>query len=785
MVSPVDATSRVFRQLKTATASIKLIEVGDRVLADLLPQLVWIVAAADRRLLYSNVSFRRYFGDIDDSLARRSERYHPDDRATIDSAFARVLSEGSAPENEIRIRSNEGVYRWHLLALIPVEEDGVVVECVATALDIDERIRSRIALTEATDLFALTQEAAGAGTWDLDLRSGAVRLSRDSARLHGIDTDRPVDLDLEAWKRLVYFGDADTIIAILQKAVDTRTTYTGEFRVILSDGDLRWVSGVGRAYYDDDNQPLRMIGLNFDITERKTAEARLLEASAAADEARREAERASLAKSEFLASMSHEIRTPLSSIIGYTDLLLEDTDRGSPLRRKLEVVQESGAALLTVVDDILDFSKIEAGQIELDPIVFSPRALIENVASMLIGLAHRKGIAFTRQWASDMPDFVVGDESRLRQILLNLGNNAVKFTETGSVVIMMSREASASSTRDPVIRFTVQDTGIGVSPDQQGRLFQRFSQVDGSINRRFGGTGLGLAICKQLVELMNGEIGVESRDSGGTTFWFRVPLVLAPAPVARPISATAGRADVRSARILLVEDVPVNQELAKTVLENAGHLVEVASNGEEAVKAVATRTYDIVLMDVHMPIMDGMAATQAIRAAGRAIPIIAMTANVLPQQIATFRAAGMDDHVGKPFRRPELLAAVDRWLDGSAGRPGNATPCEPDEGRFDPEAFAALGEMLGEVSFRAIAEKFAADLSSRFTGLPAVDDPQRIVADAHATINAAGLFGFRRFVEICKTIEAQGNVLAAGAPALVALEAERSLVLADIGRYFG
>ena len=558
-----------------------------------MPQMVWIVRASDRTLLYANPRFRDYLGDLAADWATRSEIFHGDDRTIIDKAFETVRRAGSAPEQEVRIRSREGRFRWHKIMLVPVIAGEAIVEWIVTALDIDEMVSARRSLQEATDLFSLAQEAAGAGTWDLDLRNGGVNLSRESARLHGI-ADGAVELDLERWSRIVDPEDAKTVIAALQAAVYGRSTYNGEFRVRLADGTLRWLSGIGRAYYDGAGDPLRMIGLNFDITERKSVEASLLDAKAEAERARETAERASTAKSDFLASMSHEIRTPLNSIIGYTDLLMEDVDHGSPFRRKLEVIQESGSALLTVVNDILDFSKIEAGQVDLVPESFSPRALVGNVLSMLAGQARRKSVAITKYMSLNVPDFVFGDESRIRQILLNLVTNAVKFTDAGHIAINVDRGPRKPGSVETIL-FSVRDTGIGISLDQQRRLFQRFSQVDGSISRKYGGSGLGLAICKQLVGIMGGEIGVESREGDGSRFWFCVPLPLADPPNVHGTPPQMADGSSNSARILLVEDIEVNQELARVVLERAGHIVDVVSNGAEAVEQVRAEVYDIVL----------------------------------------------------------------------------------------------------------------------------------------------------------------------------------------------
>jgi CheY-like chemotaxis protein len=337
-------------------------------------------------------------------------------------------------------------------------------------------------------------------------------------------------------------------------------------------------------------------------------------------------------------------------------------------------VKSAGAALLTVVNDILDFSKIEAGHVEIEPRPFATLALLDNAVSMMRSIADRKGLALGLEIDPALPPVLMGDEDRLRQVLLNLLNNAVKFTPAGSVGVEVRVESRSDEAC--TVHFAVSDTGIGIPPQQIERLFQRFSQVDSSIRREFGGTGLGLAISKRLVELMGGEIGLESLEGQGSTFWFRVRLPIAQER-RRTKRGAAAKAVPKSAgaHILLAEDNEINQEIARTVLEAAGYRVDVVPDGAAAVSAVQGAAYDLVLMDVQMPVMDGITATHRIRALegeGRAIPIIAMTANVLPQQVAAFRAAGMDDHVGKPFKREELYDAIERWRGRSSEQSASA-----------------------------------------------------------------------------------------------------------------
>ena len=379
-------------------------------------------------------------------------------------------------------------------------------------------------------------------------------------------------------------------------------------------------------------------------------------------EATRRAEAANAAKSDFLAAMSHEIRTPLNGMLGYTELLLADQTLSCEQKRRLGLVQTSGAALLTVVNDILDFSAIEAGRIELDPRSFNPRTMVDNACSIVAAIVNQRGLGLEVQVDKGVPSGVVGDEDRTRQVLLNLLNNAVKFTPSGTVTLTVAPERSNGERFQ--LRYTVTDTGVGIPADRLGRLFQRFSQVDSSVRREFGGTGLGLAICKQLVELMGGQIGVSSEVGLGSSFWVVVPCDEVSTNALVWDSSFGFAVPARAASILLVEDNLINQDIARSMLESLGHAVCVAANGAEALALLGNR-FDLILMDIQMPVMDGLETTARIRAMDDPtcrIPIIAMTANVLPQQVEAFRGAGMDDHLGKPFKREHLASVVERWL---------------------------------------------------------------------------------------------------------------------------
>ena len=399
------------------------------------------------------------------------------------------------------------------------------------------------------------------------------------------------------------------------------------------------------------------------VTERQTIERALRQAKDAADAASR-------AKSEFLANMSHEIRTPLNGIIGTINLL-----KASALDRHqlhyVNLASTSGENLLELINDILDFSKIEAGKLAIETLDFNLGRLLGDLSAGLALRAEQKKLTFTCEAEDDVPLKLQGDPNRVRQVLLNLTGNALKFTGSGEVAVRIQLVERKTDTAQ--LRFSVRDTGIGIAADKLGGLFEKFTQADASTTRRFGGTGLGLAICKQLVELMGGQIGVNSREGEGSEFWFTLRLAY---PAAAPfVSSTAAAEPMvpaklallpgqKSARVLVAEDNFINQEIIRALLGLLGLTPELVVNGVEAVQALKEGNYDLVIMDMQMPELDGYEATRRIRTAetGARVPIIAMTANAMIGDREKCLDAGMDDYISKPIDTSVLVGVLQRWL---------------------------------------------------------------------------------------------------------------------------
>lgn len=520
-----------------------------------------------------------------------------------------------------------------------------------------ERDRTAQRLRTSEERLNLALVASGTALWDRDIVGGNIFVSEQWGAILGRKVPNP--LPVEVLDYLVHPDDRSTMLDAFKRHVRGETEM---LQVMLrhAHGSGRWIwcRVSGRIVErDDSGRALRAIGTLQDVTTQ-------VEAEQALREARDAAEQASRAKSQFLATMSHEIRTPMNGVIGVVDLLAE-TGLTPEQGKYVKILHTSGEALLSIINDVLDFSRIEAGRLELNDDDVDVSALVSGVADLFRAQASRKAIAISFH-ADDALPILRCDPLRLRQILLNLVGNAVKFTETGEVVLSVLKTTQAG---DRVgLRIAVRDSGPGIAPDVQKILFAPFVQADGTTTRRHGGSGLGLAISKRLIEMMGGRLELESALGEGSTFSAVIELSKSSRQLSAPLNVSGVGAEgvPPGLRVLLVEDNPLNQTIARSLLTNLGVDVEVAGNGREGVERARAGTYDVVLMDCLMPVMDGFDATRAIRDAERAggrarVPIIALTANAFQEDVRRCLDAGMDSHLSKPIRREKLVAALVKW----------------------------------------------------------------------------------------------------------------------------
>ncbi|CCC96910.1 PAS domain S-box-containing protein [Azospirillum brasilense] len=623
-----------------------------------------------------------------------------------------------------------------------------------------ERCDLQIALTESQRRFTATVANLPGGVYQRVLTAdGRLRFPYCSPgffQVMGLPATERVTL--ESLNRILHPDDRPRLLASIHASAETLQPWRLEYRIIWPNGDIRWISVSSRAARRD-NGDIVWDGIVTDVTETKRNEQALIQA-------RLEAEAASRAKAEFLATMSHEMRTPLNGILGFARLLL-DEDLTPRQRHHARLVRDAGRSLLTVIEDVLDFSRIEAGRLVMNDTSFAVRDLIANCAAVLRLEAEAKGLTLHAAVAPDVPDWLRGDPDRLRQVVLNLLANAVKFTEHGDVGLTVVKIADTPG--GPHLTISVADTGIGIPSDRQGQLFQRFSQID----RSRGGTGLGLAISRRLVEMMGGTVGVQSQAGVGSTFWLSLVLPEADPPAG---SGTPCAVELlvhrRPARILLAEDLAMNRELITAMLQGTGHRVDAVANGRQAVEAVQRGAYDLVLMDVHMPELDGHSATRAIRGLlppVGTIPILAMSASALPDEVRRCRDAGMNAHIAKPVDRATMLDAIDAAL-GWAIQPAEATDGAAEKGAMtetftavepfplrqplDRAMLARLSDELGEEACARMAAAFLDELPQRMGRLRMGGESGRALAEAQALVAPSANLGLVRLASSCRALSA-------------------------------
>ncbi len=612
----------------------------------------------------------RIFGLAPQAMAMNFDRVvslvYPDDRTTVRAVVAKALRDGKPFEYSMRALHPDGAIRMlQARGQVEVDENGQPIRMFGTVQDVTERARAEELMRESELRFRGTFENAAVGIAHRDLTGRWLRINETFCDIVGFAREQLLGM---SFQDITHPDDLASEQTHDQRLCEGRVPrYSIEKRYVRSNGNAVWVNLSASLQRDAVGNPSYVITVIEDISERKRLEADLREAKAFADKANR-------AKDEFLANVSHEIRTPLNAILGMAELVL-----GSPLaidqRQDIETLKSAGEGLLEVINDLLDISKIEAGKIELYAETFSLRTAVRDTLRPLAFRARQKALELSDFVQADVPDELVGDVGRLRQVLINLVDNAIKFTERGKVSVCVEMTDEAVADDELSLRFVVSDTGIGISRDKQAIVFEAFQQEDTSITRKYGGTGLGLTIAARLVALMGGELSVVSEPGRGSTFTFTArfrriaPLdqgaPLQPIEAAAP-SEPAAAVKSESLHILLAEDNEFNVRHVQRLLTRKGHRIKVAATGREALQVIEAegRTFDLLLLDLHMPEVDGFQVVQAIRQreinSGEHLPVIALTARSTKQDRDRCLRAGADDYLSKPVRAGQLFAAVER-----------------------------------------------------------------------------------------------------------------------------
>ena len=631
-----------------------------RNIADSCPTMMW-VTNADGGMQFINRMFLDFCGSTQEQVEGGKWQLflHSEDAPAYIGAFQNAIRDRAPFRAEARVRRADGEWRWFGSYAKPRFSDGgEFLGHIGLSSDITQRREAEQALRASEEKFRQLAENVREVFWMMPPSGDEILYVSPAYEQVWERTRESLYQEPMSWAQAILPEDAENAHELFSRQMHGEAIES-EYRIRTPGGQEKWISDRAFPIRNDAGNLIRVVGIAEDISDRKRYEEDLVHAWEGADAANR-------AKSRFLANMSHEIRTPMNGVIGMLQLLLASS-LNAEQRRYVTVAQDSGRALLSLIDDILDLSKIEARKVTLENLAFSVRGAVDEVIQLLRVQAGAKGLDLRARVSEKIPP-VLGDARRLRQVLTNLAGNAVKFTARGEVALEV--ELERQNGREVALRFRITDTGIGLREDQAAKLFSPFTQADASTTRKYGGTGLGLAICKQLVEMMGGTIGVQSREGQGSTFWFT--LVLAVAPVEQPLATkpkdertvaqqgTAGKGS--PSRILIAEDNVTNREVALAQLRKLGYQATAVNNGAEAVEAVQKGGYDLVLMDCQMPIMDGFEATGRIRKSiDPNIPIIALTAGAM-QEDRDRCLSEMDDYLAKPVDLAQLADKLGRWL---------------------------------------------------------------------------------------------------------------------------
>lgn len=640
-----------------------------------------------------------------------AELIFPEDRVLVSRALDRLLAGENNFSITYRIKDTKGGYKW-------IEDNAMVVErcpegkarrIVAIFFDITPQTLLQKQLEESEQRWIFALEGSSSGVWDYNLETGAVFYSNKLKELVGCGPDDSFENKISTWDKLVHPDDQLMAKEQIRKYFNGEIPfYENEQRALHKDGTYHWYLNngiiVGR---NEKGEPSRIIGTVTDITSRKQNELDLIKA-------KEQAEASAKTKRAFLANMSHEIRTPMNAILGLSEQLRQ-TSLSDDQQFLTNIINDAAKSLQILIDDILDFSKIEEGKLVIENIEFDLHDMMRRIMSMLLHKAQEKNISIQLNFDSSITPSVIGDPNRLSQVLINIIGNAIKFTNKGHVVVTCKGLESNNKTQ--VVRFSVTDSGIGISEEGLKNIFSEFYQEDQSIARKFGGTGLGLAISHNLISLMKGEIRIESKKNIGTEVEIVLPMEIASPDSKKVIEdeVVLDKSSFNGKYLLLVEDNKVNRIVATIILRKYGFMIDEAENGRIALEMLAHKNYDLVLMDLQMPELDGISTVAVMRKEGNGIPVIALTANAVREELEELLSKGFNDFVIKPFEEKKLLAKIQENL----RRKGTIRiEAEFIQSSSEPEGLQNLKTALAKASEHqpAVEERFAAALLFELNG---------------------------------------------------------------------
>lgn len=717
-----------------------------RRIADASPVLLWISDPAGNRTL-SNKAWCDFTGlSQEESLAECwRDTVHPDDRTVYRTKWADCVKEHLRFQHEFRLRHQSGTYRWVMEQAIPLfASNGRLEAYVSSCVDLSLRNSDELQYQHNEARFRAISEAAPLGIVVTDANGNCVYSNHKFQNISGLGTEESLG---SGWLRSVHPEDDQEIREAWTEATKTAQSFEKTFRYVRADCAITWCS-IKSAPINLTDTVSGWVSTLEDITAKRQAEAELLAAKQAAEAAMH-------SKSQFIANISHEIRTPLTAIIGFADSLRNEFTLEPAHSLCLDVILNNGKHLLTVINQILDLSKMDAGALTIDSSACDLVGLIEELLVLFAPTASEKSLSLQASYEWPLPKYITTDPVRLKQVLINLIGNAIKFTSEGSVTIKVSWCENTQQAH-----FSISDTGIGMTPEQCKNLFTPFFQANDSITRMFGGTGLGLSISQRLIKAMGGTVEVHSNTNQGSTFTFSIQskgamqqefvesltrIQPSRERSVRPPPALAGR-------VLFADDALDNRRLVEHLIRQTGADVVLVENGREAIEVATTGSFDLILMDVQMPLVDGLTATRDIRRAGISTPIVAVSAGAMVSDVQKALDAGCSLHLGKPFEREALYDILARFVKPSPGLPKEGeAPIVSTVSLEDPEMHTLLCEFIDGLPPR-LAEISTAVQNS---------DLQRVAALAHKLKGSAGMYGYPLLASEARKLEnaaKSGNV---------------------------